>query len=106
MTTSGKSNQGEGSVGRGLPDLSGVATSWRQAGLFPSSLVQVRLDVGWDADHRVGMFAAEAFVPTTKELLAMEVVPSTRYDSLQQFCGVAGERHVLLLTDLFDPDPF
>lgn len=74
--------------------------------MWPQELVQVRLDVGWSSPHRLGMFAAEAYVPTTKELLALEVHPSARYDSLVQFLTRAQTWQGQVLLDLFDPDPF
>jgi hypothetical protein len=52
------------------------------------------------------MSSLEAYIPTTRELLALEVHPSARYDSLAQFLdGAAGWTRAVML-DLFDPDPF
>lgn len=106
MTDSAISNQGEGSGAPGFGAATSRSTSWRQTLMFPLPLVQVRLDVGWHREHRIGMFSAEAYVPNTRELLALEVHPSTRYDSLEHFLRYAQgwQRDVLLYT--FDPDPF
>lgn len=74
--------------------------------LVPPDQVQVRLDVGWLPGVRAGMWAAEAFIPHTKELLAMEVHPTRRFDSLEHFLEVTTTYHRTVLRDLFDPDPF
>ncbi len=89
-----------------MPGANGVSTSWRQTSLYPQTLIQVRLDVGWSSPNRVGMFSAEAYVPTSRELLALEVHPSARYDSLVQFLTHAQTWQGQVLLDLFDPDPF
>jgi hypothetical protein len=106
LTTSGNSQQGEGSARRGLPHPRRGSTSWRQTGLFPPALVQVRLDVGWAADDRVGMSSIEAYLPHTKELIALEVHPSARYLSLQDFLTQATAWQHQVLLDCFDPPPF
>lgn len=89
-----------------MPDLSRPSTSWRQSGMWPPALVQVRLDVGWAPDHSIGMYAAECYVPNTRELLALEVHPSARYDSLDHFLDRAARAHLDLLSATFNPDPF
>lgn len=74
--------------------------------MLPPEHCQVRLDVGWAPGVRIGMWAAEAWIPGTKELLAMEVHPSRRFDSLEHFLDVTTTYHRTVLRDLFDPDPF
>lgn len=74
--------------------------------MLPPDQVQVRLDVGWLPGVRAGMWAAEAFVPGTRELLAMEVHPTRRYDSLEHFLYITRNHHCTVLRDIFDPDPF
>lgn len=106
MTIRGNSAQGEGSVGRGLPVSSMGETSWRQTHLFPPAQITVRLDVGWDRTDCVGMFAGEAWVASTRELLALEVHPLARYDDLELFIGCAQRWQAQLLVDLLDPEPF
>ena len=74
--------------------------------MLPPDLVQCRLDVGWLAQERRGMTAIEAYVPGTRELLALEVHRLGLYDSLAHFLGEASKRQCDVLRDLFDPDPF
>lgn len=95
-----------GSVGRGLPGASGGERSWRQNSLYPPALLHVRLDLGWAAADRVGMFAGEAYIPTTRELVALEVHPSRRYANIHAFLGHAVAWQSELVVDVFDPDPF
>jgi hypothetical protein len=52
------------------------------------------------------MYSAEAWVPGTRELLAMEVHPATHYDGLAQFLKRALSWQGEVLLDVFDPDPF
>jgi hypothetical protein len=79
---------------------------WLQRGLLPQEIVQVRLDVGWHAAARAGMYSYEAYIPDTKELLGMRVRPTAHYPSLEIFLDVVtgAQRHVL--RSLFDPEPF
>lgn len=74
--------------------------------MYPVPLAQVRLDVGWHREDRIGMFSAECYVPGTRELLALEVHPSTRYDSLEHFLRYAQGWQRDVLRSVFDPDPF
>jgi hypothetical protein len=106
LTISGKSNQGEGSVGRGFAGPNRGETSWRQTLLVPAEMITVRLDLGWHGPERIGMFAAEASVSGTRELLALEVHPAHRYDSLDHWLGSAQRWQASVVRDLFDPDPF
>lgn len=106
MTTNVPLNQETGSGGRGSPITSRPSTSWRQTRLIPPALLQVRLDLGWSADERLGMFSAEAYIPTTKELLALEVHPTRWYPGLENFLETATTWQRLVLGDVFDPDPF
>jgi hypothetical protein len=106
LTNRGFWDQGQGSA----PEASSLEplrpVDWLQRGLLPQELVQVRLDVGWHAAARAGMYSYEAYVPDTKELLGMRVRPTAHYPSLQIFLDVVtgAQRHVLM--SLFDPDPF
>lgn len=106
MTSNARSPQGEGSVGRVLPGATGGAVSWRQRSLWPLDLVQVRMDVGWLREERRGMFSIEGYVPDTRELLALEVVPLRLYANLEVFLATVREGQAEMLRDLLDPDPF
>ena len=106
MTIEGYSQQGEGSVGRGFAGPSRPATSWRQTLLVPPEIVTVRLDLGWDQPSHVGMFAAEAYVTGSKELLALEVHPLRCYDHLGDWLGRAQQWQADVVRSLFDVDPF
>jgi len=74
--------------------------------MVPPELVTVRLDLGWCAPDKVGMFAGEAYVSGTKELLALEVHPAHRYDHLGDWLGAAQRWQGDIVRSLFDPDPF
>ena len=106
MTDSGEFTTGMGSVGRVLPDTARGERSWRQTSLQPPTLLHVRLDLGWHSAERVGMFAGEAYVPTTRDLVALEVHPGRRYANLHAFLGHAVAWQSDLVVDVFDPDPF
>lgn len=95
-----------GSVGKGFPLPSRGERSWRQTSLYPPSLLHVRLDLGWIPSERTGMFAGEAYVPTTRELVALEVHPMRRYANIHAWLGAALEWQGALVVDVFDPDPF
>jgi hypothetical protein len=106
LTNRGRSQQGEGQGLRGLePPLRGE-TSWRQTRIFPPSLVQARLDVGWHAGDRIGVSSIEVFVPGTRELLALEVHPNRPYPSIQDLISHTSEWCGVVLRDVLDPDPF
>ncbi len=106
MTNNVPLNRGEGSGGRGLPNLSRGLTSWRQTSLIPPALATIRLDVGWHAADKVGMYAAEAYVSDSRELLALEVHPSRHYPDLEDFLSRAQTWQRGVLLDIFNPDPF
>jgi hypothetical protein len=93
-------------VGRGLPLAAGGERSWRQTSLYPPTHLHVRLDLGWHPAERVGMFAGEAYVPTTRELVALEVHPARRYANIHAWLGHATNWQTGIVLDLFDPDPF
>lgn len=99
-------HQGKDAVGRSLPLLSRSSTSWRQTSLIPQEQITVRLDLGWSDAELLGMFAAEAYVPSTRELLALEVHPLCYYDGLEQWLGAAQRWQGAVVRDLFDPNPF
>jgi hypothetical protein len=52
------------------------------------------------------MFSGEAYVPTTRELIALEVHPGRKYANLHAFLGHAVAWQSDLVVDVFDPDPF
>lgn len=106
MTDSADLNTGMGSVGPGLPVTSRGERSWRQTSLYPPSHLHVRLDLGWDPSSRVGMYAGEAYVPTTRELVALEVHPARRYANIHAWLGQALTWQSAMVVDVFDPDPF
>lgn len=81
-------------------------TSWRQTQMVPAELVTIRLDLGWSSVHGVGMFAGEAYVTGTKELLALEVHPARRYDHLGHWLELAQTWQRDVVRSVFDPDPF
>lgn len=106
MTNDAESETGMGSVGRVVPGVARGERSWRQTSLYPPALLHVRLDLGWHGHERVGMFSGEAYVPTTRELVALEVHPGRRYANLHAFLGHAVAWQSDLVVDVFDPDPF
>jgi len=52
------------------------------------------------------MFAAEAFVPGTRELLALEVHPLRRYDHMGDWLEHAQRWQGHIVRAVFDVDPF
>lgn len=106
MTNERDYRQGEGSVDRTLGGDVRGETSWRQTTMYPSEVVTVRLDLGWYRPEDVGMFAGEAWVSTTHELLALEVHPSRRYNNIEEFLTCAQEWQKSILHDCLHPEPF
>ncbi len=106
MTINAFSAAEDGSVGRGLPGPNRPSTSWRQTLLVPPELVTLRLDLGWARGPNLGMFAAEAYVSNTRELLALEVHPTRGYSTMQEWLDAAQTWQRAVVLDLFDPDPF
>lgn len=106
MTISGRSHQGEGSVGVGFSVPSRPETEWYQGRLMPLTQATLRLDLGWDEQELVGMFAMEASTPGTRELLALRVVPIRHYLSIGDWLYEAQTEQRRMVMALFDPDPF
>lgn len=52
------------------------------------------------------MHSIEGYIPDTRELLALEVVPLRRYANLEVFLATVRESQAEMLRDLLDPDPF
>jgi hypothetical protein len=106
LTTSGYSNQGEGSGARGFGGDTGGALGWLQHGLFPTTMLHARLDLGWHAGDRIGTWAIEVRNPVDGALLAEEVHPLQSYpDILGLLIRSTSQQRVILL-ELLDPDPF
>jgi len=74
--------------------------------MVPPELITVRLDLGWHAAEHAGMFAAEAHVSNSHELLALEVIPTRMYDDLDHFTGLATTYFRDVVFTVFNPDPF
>ena len=89
-----------------MPDDVRGETSWRQTTMYPPEIVTVRLDLGWYRPEDVGMFAGEAWVADTHELLALEVHPTRRYNNLAEFLTCAQEWQKAILHSVMDPEPF
>ena len=106
MTNNVPLHQGEDAVGRPSPINSRPETSWRQTLLVPPELVTVRLDLGWHRKEHVGMFAGEAYVSGTRELLAVEVHPSRRYGEMEDWLGEAQRWQHEIVRAVFDVEPF
>lgn len=106
MTIQPESSAGMGSVGRGLPGTDRGERRWRQGLMHPPQLIHVRLDLGWDTSARIGMFAGEVYIPTSRDLIALEVHPARKYANIHAFLGHALGWQGDLVVDVFDPDPF
>lgn len=106
MTNSGKSNQGEGSVVRGLHVATPTPARWTQRLLVPMECVRVELVVHQSPGEKVWCLGIEVTDPHSKELLAKVVEPSRHYSAVRTIpVEVAIElRH--LLEAALDPDPF
>lgn len=74
--------------------------------MYPPELVTVRLDLGWYRPESVGMFAGEAWISDTHELLAVEVHPIRHYADLHTYLSAAQEWQRSILYAVMDPDPF
>lgn len=106
MTKRPEWGTGDGSGARGLGGPSRAPTSWRQTFLIPPEQITIRLDLGWDRTHRVGMFSAEAYVPGSHELLALEVHPTKRYEGFHAWLDQAQAYQTAIVREVMDPDPF
>lgn len=106
MTNSGKSQQGEGSGGRGLADVTQVSEGWTSAPLFPPPHVMATLRIAYIAETGHAQWQFEVSDPITSELLAMSSVPhrdaSGYQDALQQAFVDLHRRW----EDVCNPDPF
>lgn len=74
--------------------------------MYPPSLVTMRLDLGWYPPESVGMYAGEAWVSDTHELLALEVHPVQHYTSLEEFMERAQAWQRTLMRDVMQVEPF
>lgn len=106
MTTSGKSQQGEGSGGRGLADDSRGEQAWTQTTLYPPEVVSATLRVAWIAETGHLQWQIEVSDPLTSELLAMQSVPHRQADSAQHAITQALTGLRIAWDDVMDPDPF
>lgn len=106
MTTDRNSPQGKDSVAWGLAADRRPETSWRQTLLFPPDLVTCRLDMGWDRDYGLGMFAAEVFFAASRELIALEVHPVVKASTVHEFLTKAQAWQGKVWLDVMDPEPF
>lgn len=79
---------------------------WVQQRLFPPTVVEVVLRVGWVAETGHLQWQCEVFDPNTRELFAMQSVPHRSCRSAQD----AGQQALTGLLSLFleavDPEPF
>ncbi len=106
MTDSAESRTEGGFSRRGFAVPSRGETSWRQTLLVPPEQVTVRLDLGWLQHEHLGMFAAEAHVAGTRELLALEVHPIRRYDHMGDWLAQAQTWQGDIVRAVFDVEPF
>lgn len=74
--------------------------------LEPPPLAHCRLDLGWVASDRLGMWSIEVTNPVTSELLAARVQPLKRYESVVSFLLIATAAQREALLELLDPPPF
>lgn len=74
--------------------------------LEPPPLAHCRLDLGWVAADRLGMWSIEVTNPVTSELLAARVQPLKTYESVVSFLLVATAAQREALLELLDPPPF
>jgi len=74
--------------------------------MVPPDLVTIRLDLGWNEAEQAGMFAAEAYVSASRELLALEVHPVRHYQGRQDWLSTAQRWQAEIIRAVYDPDPF
>lgn len=74
--------------------------------LVPPRLIHARLDLGWCADDRLGMWAIECRNPVTSDLIAASVQPLRTFEGVVPFLLQATARQREQLLELLDPAPF
>lgn len=74
--------------------------------LEPPPLAHARLDLGWVAHERLGMWSIEVVNPVTSDLLGAKVQPLRAYQNVVEFLisATAAQREAML--ELLDPAPF
>lgn len=106
MTTSGKSQQGEGSVSGFCSPFALQRTHYEQNLLVPQTCAKVELVVHQQAGKDVYCFAIEVSDPHTGELLAKHVDPARKYSMVTPLATQVSLTARALLFGVFDPDPF
>jgi len=74
--------------------------------LEPPPLAHARLDLGWVASERLGMWSIEVVNPVTSDLLAARVQPLRAYQNVTEFLLQATARQREAMLELLDPPPF
>jgi hypothetical protein len=106
LTNSGDSQQGEGSGGRGLADVTALGTAWSQPGLIPPDVVQATLRIAYIPETHHAQWQLEVQNPVTGELLAMSSVPHRDARSADHALSEAFVDLRRRWGDVCDPDPF
>lgn len=81
-------------------------TAWTQTAFLPPRLIHARLDLGWAANERLGMWAIEVRSPVEDRLLAATVEPLHAYPDLVTYLLKSTSNQRALLLDILDPPPF
>ena len=106
MTNSGDSYHGEGSGGRPLADVTGVAQTWDQTVLFPPEVVMATLRISYIPETHHAQWQIEVNNPVTNELLAMSSVPHRDARSADHALSEAFVDLRQRWDAITDPDPF
>lgn len=106
MTTTGKSNTGEGSGARGLCEPPQQGVRWSQGLTVPVQCFRVDLVVHQQPGAKGYCLAFEVSDPHTRELLAKWVDPMTAPSPVLPLASSVSVALRSVLLELTDPDPF
>lgn len=106
MTTSGKSNTGEGSGAHGLCEPHQRPERWLQGVTVPVECFRVEVVVHQQPGTDVYGYAIEVSEPHTRELLAKVAEPSRRASATVGLVSNVTLDIRAVLLELTDPDPF
>jgi len=87
-------------------DMDAEDARWVQQRLFPPSVVEAVLRVGWVAETGHLQYQCEIFDPKTRELFAMASVPHRAARSAPDAIQQALTGLLALFLESVDPEPF
>lgn len=106
MTSNAFWQQGEIQAGRSLARPHDGVTSWTQTLLYPPTVLEVRLRLGFIPQDGHARWQLEALDPQGNELLAMRSCPHFNLSDLHDEMATVGTALYDLLEPILNPDPF